>query len=610
MKKAVILSLMLILLTYTVSAAIILDNPTRNIYNIGDKFPIAGTVQESTAVSGFLKFSVKCGSNEFPLQLVPVSLNANELKTLKDLNAPQVTISASMNGACVLSSSLVSGNKTYSTAESSTFEITKELDASFSVDEAKIQTGNPLKITGTVLKKDGTGVDGVSELYFKNLGEKYLIDTVEIHKGHFEYTYQTRSNAPGAYTIDVISRDMFGNEYTITDVASFFLSNKLEVRVLSDKSIALPGETIKITGDVRTIQNKAPEDASIEILLDSTKIPVTLKDGNFETDYQLPVNIKSGRHEIVANAKDVIGNTGSDGTRIEITPVATTLTTTLDKASYRPGEALGITTNLYDQGGDIINTLSSVTIVTPEGNNAFSTDLQTNTLEKFQIPNFAMPGKWKIATSMKTLASNAEFVIEEVNNLEASIEGEKLLITNAGNVEYSKRIVATLNNGADTYKAYSSENIMPNQTLAIELNKFAPNGQYTVNLELPQKNVQMNATIVNGKKQLNLNIFFAALVALLVFILLYNALIKLPPIHKYQKESKYSPKMKGVRQKVYNNDEPRSQSSKEDEMHDFRNRILRDIKKTEEQISRPLRQKRGEIGGNTGGNSGFANMFG
>ncbi len=609
MKKAVILTLAIIMLSSYASALISIDAPAKNIYNIGDKFPITGTVQEPAPFSGFVRFMVKCSQNEFPLQLVPASLSANELKTLKDIGAPQMTISASMGGQCSIAASLVSGNGTLSSAESAQFEITKNLDATFSVEEPRVQTGSPLKITGTVFRKDGTGIEGVAELYFKTLGQKYLIDTAEIHKGLLEYTYQTKSNAPGAYMIDVISRDMFGNEVTVNDAASFFLSNKLDVRILADKPFALPGETIKITGNVKTIIGKAPEGASADIMLDTTRIPVTLKDGSFDVEFKLPANIKSGKHEIIATARDTLGNSGNDGTKIEITPVATTLTAALDKKSYQPGETLGITAYLYDQGNDAINTIAAITITAPNGKAAFSTDIETNKLEKFQTPEFAMPGKWKINANIKTLSSDVEFEIAEMKQLEATIDGENLLISNTGNVKHTKRVVATLRNGVDAYKAYSSENIMPNKTLIIELNKYAPNGPYIAEVELPQKTVQLSVNIINGKRQINLNIFFAFLVALLVFILLYNALVKLAPVHKYQKESKFKPKMRGIRAR-HDDDLGYKSETKDDEMQDFRNRILKDIKKTEEKISMPLK-KRGEFGGrNSGEGSGFANMFG
>ena len=47
-----------------------------------------------------------------------------------------------------------------------------------------------------------------------------------------------------------------------------------------------------------------------------------------------------------------------------------------------------------------------------------------------------------------------------------------------------------------------------------------------------------------------------------------------------------------------------------DDVKDFRDRILRDIRKTEEETSRGLRQKRGSFGGNNNQGNGFANMFG
>ena len=606
-----------ILLSSYSFALVQVDGPTRSVYNVGDKFPLSGYIVEDSDVSGFLKIAVKCGPQEFPLQLVPASLKSGTQKTFQELGVPQITISSAMNGQCLVSLSLVSGNKTYSSGESKLFEATKALEGSFMAEEPRVQTGQPLEITGTILKMDGSGANGIAEIYFTQNDQKFLIDNTPFNDGLFNYTYQTRAITPGAYSIDIIARDNFGNEMAFSNAATFFLSNKLEVRVRADKAVALPGETVKLTGEVKTVLNKAPEGASLELVLDAIRMPVALKDGSFETELKLPGNIKSGKHDITVNAVDNSGNSGSDGAKIEITPVATTLTVITDKQNYLPKDNLGLTANLYDQGSDQINTFVNLDITDPKGEKRSTTEIQTNKLEMFRVPEFAAPGQWKLKASIKTLSNEASFSLLEVKKLDAKVSGETLYLRNIGNVKHAGKITILMDKGREQFPVIYRKSLMPNETVALQLNNYAPNGEYTVTLQLPKETTIANeeplsVKIENGKKLLNLNAFFAVLVAALVFVLLYMSLLKPSPRHKFERKTRYEPdfKMPGDRPRRRAESVQREEKPKDD-LSDFRERILRDIRKTEENASKTFRNKRGGLGpGSNSGGSAFANMFG
>ena len=606
-------------------ALIQVDGPTRTTYNIGDKFPLSGYVQEDTDVSGLLKASVRCKEQEFPLQIVQVSLKAGIQKTFQELGVPQVKISASMNGICFVDMTLVSGNKTYSTGTSKTFEVTKALEGNFLVEEPRVQVGDDVEITGTVLRNDGSGVTGTAEIYFIQDNQKFLVDTASFEDGLFNYTYQTRSIPPGPYSIDIITRDVFGNEMTFVNAANFYLSNKLEVKLRADKAVVFPGETVKLRGEVNTILNKPPESASLEIMLDQTKIPLSLKDGAFEGEIKIPENIKSGKHNLIASAVDSMGNTGNDGVKIEVTPVATKLTVVTDKQKYLPKENFVITAQLFDQGSDLINTFVKFEIYDPEGNKRSSTEVQTNKLETFKIPEFSIPGTWKVKTSIKTLSGETSFVILPIKQIDAKVNAETIYLKNTGNVKHVGAIEINLNKGEQRYQALVRKSILPNETVAVELNNFAPNGEYSITLGLPKdtttlfdpKTDPLKVSIVNGKKVVNLNILFSLIVAALVFVLLYMAMLKPAPRHKYERMSKYDHGNFGVERSMpkrfvsKTSSSPESSSKQFDEVKDFRDRILRDIKQTEDKVARGFKNKRGGLGGSSSNDSGnaFSSMF-
>lgn len=620
MKKRILILLFIVMVLFPSALALVqVDGPTRSIYNIGDKFPLTGYVQENSDVSGFLKMSVKCSSQEFPLQMVPINLKSNIQKTFQELNVPQVTISAFMDGQCYAELSVVSGNQTFSSGVSRTFEVTKALDGNFVVEEPKVQIGDKVDISGTVFKTDGSGVSGVAEIYFGIDGQTFLVDSVQFSDGLFNYTYVAKAIPSGAYSVDIVARDVFGNVMTFINAADFYLSNQLDVKVRADKAVVMPGENVEISGDIRTVLNKVPAGLSAEVSLNEVRMPLELKEGLFKMQLKVPDNIKTGRHEIIVHASDISGNSGSYGVKIEVPAVATKLSIMTDKQSYLPKDNLGVTAYLYDQGSDLINTLVTFEIFDPKGGKRGSTSIQTNQLEKFKVPDFAMPGKWKLTASIKSLSTESNFEILVVNKLDAVINGEVFYLKNVGNVKHTGNVKILLG-GKEEYQTLSRESLLPNETIAIPLNKFAPDGDYVVTLQpsddtslaFDQSAEPLRVTIQNGRKVINLNIIFALLVGLLVFVLLYMALLKPAPLHKFERSSKYEPEFNMTRKnrRFYSSGAPVKSSSDNtafDEVNDFKQRILRDIKQTEDKIARPGNKgRRGEVGGS---GSAFSNMF-
>lgn len=622
MKKRLLIFLFIIMVLLPSALALVqVDGPTRNIYNIGDKFPLSGYVQEDSDVSGFLKMSVKCNAQEFPLQMVPVNLRSNAQKTFQELNVPQVTISALMDGQCYVEFSVVSLNKTFSSGVSRTFEVTKALEGNFLVEEPKVQIGDHVDISGTLLKADGSGVSGVAEIYFAIDGQTFLVDNIQFTDGIFNYTYVAKAIPSGAYSINIIARDVFGNVMTFNNAANFYLSNQLDVKVHADKAVVLPGENVEISGDVRTVLNKVPSGLSAEVSLNEVRMPLELKDGSFKMQFKVPENIKSGKHEINVHASDLSGNSGSFGVNIEVPAVATKLSIMADKQSYLPKDNLGITAYLYDQGSDLISTMVTFEILDPKGGKRASTTIQTNKLEQFRVPDFAMPGKWKLTASIKTLSTQSNFEILIVKQLDAVIDGEVIYLKNVGNVKHSGNVEILLK-GKEEYQTLSRKSLLPNETVVIPLNKFAPNGDYVVTLQLPedtslafdQSTEPLRVSIVSGRRVINLNIVFALLVGGLVFVLLYMALLKPAPLHKFERHSKYEPEFNMTKKsrKFYSSGSSgvsvkSSDSTAFDEVNDFKQRILRDIKQTEDKIARPGNKgRRGEVGGS---GSAFSNMF-
>ena len=139
----------LVLVAPLVSASISIQGPALERYNVGDVVRISGYIFESEDVSGFISTELVCGDKEFPLQLIPIEVKANDKVMFpEDVNLPQITISSSMSDSCKVRLSLLEGTDNIDSASSSAFSIVKILEGSFAIDDSKIQVGSQLTISG------------------------------------------------------------------------------------------------------------------------------------------------------------------------------------------------------------------------------------------------------------------------------------------------------------------------------------------------------------------------------------------------------------------------------------------------------------------------------
>ncbi|MEA3378628.1 MAG: hypothetical protein U9Q69_03220 [Nanoarchaeota archaeon] len=596
MKRGELILLAFIFLLPLASATININGPSLESYNIGDTIYISGYFWVTEDLDGFLNTKITCGGIEYPLQLTPISLKAEQESDFPaKIQLPDLVATSYMQGFCKIRLSLMKDFVEIESADSLEFKITNDLDATFNILETDIQAGEIAKIEGDITRLNGDLIKGQADIYLRYNQTKFLLEKIEIEDGKFLYNYQTTSTPAGQYFIDLFIKDNQGNEKLFEEAVDFNLIKEISVIADSDGKKFKPGQTIKITGDAQTILRKDIAAASLNILLDEKNYNSEVQDGKFEYGLELPGDIKSGRHIINITVQDEFGNHGKDQIEIEIEAVPSKLENILNSQIIDPNDVLEVKVHLLDQANENIDTTIKVEVRDPEGDVRVDKEVQSNQKILFRIPQFGIPGIWEIESSYNDYSDLDKFSVNEIKDVLIEKEDEIIKITNIGNIDYDEEIRISATDGKNEYNIKKKKEIAPNQTIIINLKKEIPSGTYDLSVDTDEagKSFSGNVIVEGGKPVKSFNFIYILLVLTFTIILVYFLFIK-------GKKKTFGPRTKTPKKKLANVRKKiefrlNSEKGKKKEIIDFRDRILNEIKKTEKKHLKPEPEKYKEI---------------
>lgn len=623
-KRLFCIIFVLLIAIQCVSAYVTISSAPKDKYNVGESFQAAGTVSSEEGMAGFIRTSVECSGEVFPSSLVPVSINAKtKLSIPSQVVVPPVIFTSQMEGICSVRIGLVEAGAESDYALSKEFEVVKELKASFRIEEKNLQAGVPLRITGAIARLDLEPITGLAEIYNVFGGTRYLVSVIQVDKGNFSFTYPTKGMPAGAYTVEVLAKDMYGNEQ-LFEAVSYTLSDKLKLSASPDKADYLPGEEAVITGELRDVHNALVLDALAYAAFEGTETAVRVVDGKLKYTLIIPESIKSGKHTVSISASDSLGNSGAASAEIFVVPVATSLRVEMENAEVKPLDSVGIVPRLLDQAGDLINADVDVEISDAKGKDAVGGKYTSGEKMAYEIQQHAPPGEWKVSARYGKLSSKTLFRVSEVKDIRIEVSGTRVLFTNTGNVKWKDNADMELNGVNGIFTDRMTSNINPGETFVVDLGKQAPTGGYTLTVTLPDRaETFYEFGIPAGKKVYNLNIVYIIMLLLVAGLITYETTLLL------KKGGRMTPKLdhddlrrlsrKAVSKVDAENAEARERQRMVD---DYKRMTLEEIKKTENAMKpmypdRPWRrrverrpatpQKKDE--GNAGGAASFFGAF-
>jgi len=593
-----------------VSATISVTGPSKTQYNIGEEIDLSGYMQETEDLSGQLQFSLVCNSKTNKLQAVDIDINAGEKVSFSQLTLPTLTATSSMQGLCKIKADILVNSAVTETASSSTFEITEDLEGSFSLDQAQIQLGDTITLTGSITDIDGDALEGSAEIYFESGGEEYLMGFVDIKKGALSYSTSFTSGSAASYKINLFVRDAYGNEQKFNSVESFSVLDDLQVTIDTNVQTLSPGDTLNVFGDVKTVLQDYVSTATVDISLDADTQSTSLSDSKFTQDIFIPKTITSGKHTIKVEVEDIYGNAGSSSLIIEVEAQATKIENTISNGTLNPEDQVSIGVTLYDQADDVMTDYVTLEVYDSKSRLITQTEIASEESITYKIPQFAPPGEWTVKsyyvneeTQQEQISASDIISINELQKLDFDIVGTLLYITNIGNVKYTEDVNIEVTGLDQEYLIKKTKNLGVNETIVIDLAQELPSGTYTVSIPTGYNTAeQSEISIVNGKTKAALTWPYTILALLFIVGLSYVIYARVRPKKEDVKElpAGERPAQKTREKKIRLYDPKREAEKgkkvsvtfedKQQSMDDFKQRTLEEIKRTEEKIAKDSRK--------------------
>jgi len=475
--------------------------------------------------------------------------------------------------------------------DSEEFNVINSLKGKFNVDKTRVQVGENVEIKGEVFKLNGEGVNGSAQIYLNSESSgKYLVDVVSVVDGVLNYNYVLDPGESDVYKIDVLVNDVYGNEELFEEISEFVLVNELVVSAEVNKFRAGPGDKIEVSGEVETLMGEDVDEGSVEISLSGDVYHASLReDGLFESEFKLSEKVRSGKQMINVVVVDALGNVGEAKVELYIEAVASDLINELNGDSFIPGDKIEVTPLFYDQAGDLVIKDISVDIKNPKGKKVFSDVVRTNNVVKFMLPDYALPGGWEIISFADDSETRTLVTVEEYVKLDIELDNQTLIVKNVGNVEFKDPLKIE----AGEYSIVKNDDIKVEGVIEVYLDEELPSGDYLIVARYKDEEVVFDNVGIYGRSRRNLNLIYLVIVFVLVGVLGYLTYIKSKGKVKKRREKVHHKKSEEHHEKhIVHKEKPAKKTNRwksdEKDVEDFKERILRDIRKVED---KPLRKK-------------------
>src|SRR3989344_5990760 len=390
-----------------------------------------------------------------------------------------------------------------------------------------------------------------------------------------------------------LERDMIEQK----SLPEFSVKNDLTIDAFLNRQTFKPGETVILSGDVKNSRGDLLDSIPVLVTIDNSEgKTANINEKKFTLSFDLDKGIKSFEHKITLEVRDN-GNIGEKTINFYITPIPIKLQNSYEKTEFLPGEKVEIETLLYDQADDKIDNNAIIKVYNPKNK------LLTEGARKiiFNLEPDAMPGTYKVKTKDEKLNIESSFKVKELEKIDSEIQGKVLVLKNTGNVPYKDNIRVLLNGDTGFSK---SVNIKPNEAKTINLaREILKSGDYFIKLITKQDTRSLGESTLTYEKSFGEKItgpitgsvvsvrdsygyapFYLVLIATIMAVILIA----------YQKNKKTTflknetDRKEGERYKqivMARRENPQAHKRKFDiddkEVSDFRRRILKDIKSTE-----------------------------
>lgn len=257
---------------------------------------------------------------------------------------------------------------------------------------------------------------------------------------------------------------------------TFEVSNELEISANFDKENYNPGENAEINIEVK---KKSGESFNGRLIINGEEeYKLDIENGVALYNIEIEQNQNSGsyNYKLIAydgDEEDWI-NRGETEASFSVNSVPSELIISLSSDKINPGENLEVGLEIKDQGGNLMEGLGNLRIVSPIGEE-INEEIGSGKFKQIFIESNATPGNWEILGEFEDLTNRRNFEVLIFPRVEFDIEGTLLKVRNIGNGVYNKSIIVKI---GEEEKSLGVREIGIGDE--IEFNLRAPDGEYLV----------------------------------------------------------------------------------------------------------------------------------
>ncbi|MCK5615234.1 hypothetical protein KAR91_75925 [Candidatus Pacearchaeota archaeon] len=283
----------------------------------------------------------------------------------------------------------------------------------------------------------------------------------------------------------------------------FEISGVIIVKLIPGKNYFMPGEYMTLEGEA-TKKTGEPFNGFLKVELDDgdvdkkTTVLEVVKNGYFSVNFSIDEEKKAGKYLVRIEAyqkdsNDVTTNIGLIDHTIEIGQVPTNLEIILENEKVEPGTNLRAKAVLHDQSGESIKTNVVVTIRDSEGKLAEKNSTSTDEFFEFFIAKDEAPLSWEIGFETDDFYNSATFEIMEKADAKIDIVNKTVIVTNIGNVAYSK--IMPIKIGNTTIEKNVSLDLGEEKKYILT----APEGIYNIEIYDGNESISSSGILLTGK---------------------------------------------------------------------------------------------------------------
>ncbi len=247
---------------------------------------------------------------------------------------------------------------------------------------------------------------------------------------------------------------ILGTDYALSN--EFKISDLLVVNGNLKKNEFNPGENVALSGKV-TKETGENAEGFVETSLSSDDInqnitqTETITNGNFNINISLPTDLEAGDYSIELRAYELdsnglVLNSGNVKYDITVRQVPTNLELIFENQTILPETYLKVKAILHDQTGEQINSTVFLTVKNSADRILEQREINTDQFFEYFIKSNEVPAEWKIFAVSNKLTAEDNIVIEGKEAINIDIMNKTVLITNTGNVPYSKTLLIKVGN--------------------------------------------------------------------------------------------------------------------------------------------------------------------